>query len=296
MKLEDFELNAPGTGEVAVKVKFAAVNPIDWKVRNGYLKMVTGRKFPRAMGSDFSGTVTAIGAVVTRFKVGDPVFGMAQIKGGGALGEAVIAPETFVARKPDAVSFEEAACLATLGVTAWNGLVDKAALKPGKQRVFINGCTGAVGEATVQLAKMLGATVAGSCSAQAMQRARDMGVQPLFDYRSTDLSKIRERFDVVYDSAGTMTVATGLGLLRQGGVYLDITPTPIKFIRAIFNRRLKPIVCTARADILDGLARAAGNENLRLPVAETVSLNDAIPLITALEAGRKLAGKALVAM
>jgi NADPH:quinone reductase-like Zn-dependent oxidoreductase len=101
---------------------------------------------------------------------------------------------------------------------------------------------------------------------------------------------------VVYDSAGTMTVATGLGLLRQGGVYFDITPTPIKFIRAIFNRRLKPIVCTARADILDGLARAAGNENLRLPVAETVSLNDAIPLITALEAGRKLAGKALVAM
>ncbi|QND72492.1 NAD(P)-dependent alcohol dehydrogenase [Tardiphaga robiniae] len=295
MKLEDFELKAPGTGEVAVKIKFAAINPIDWKVRNGYLKMVTGKKFPRAMGSDFSGIVTAIGASVTRFKVGDPVFGMAQIKDGGALGEAVIVPQTFVARKPDSVSFEDAACLATPGVTAWNGLVDKAALKSGKQ-VFINGCTGAVGVATVQLAKMFGATVAGTCSAQSMQRARDLRVQPLFDYRTTDLLKIRERFDVVYDAAGTMTVATGLGLLRKGGAYLDINPTPVKFVRAIFDRKLRPIICTARADILDGLASAAGTGKLHLPVAETVHLNDAILLITALEAGRKLPGKALVAM
>ena len=150
MKLEAFELKAPGTGEVAVKVEFAAINPIDWKVRNGYLKMVTGKKFPRAMGSDFSGIVTAVGAGVTRFKIGDPVFGMAQIKHGGALGEVVIAPQTFVARRPDSVSFEDAACLATPGVTAWNGLVDKAALKSGSQ-VFINGCTGAVGEAGVSL-------------------------------------------------------------------------------------------------------------------------------------------------
>jgi NADPH:quinone reductase-like Zn-dependent oxidoreductase len=143
---------------------------------------------------------------------------------------------------------------------------------------------------------MFGATVAGTCSVQAMQRARDLGVQPLFDYRTTDLSRMRERFDVVYDTAGTMTVATGLGLLRKGGVYLDIDPTPIKFVRAIFNRKLKPIICTARADILDRLADAAGNGRLRLPIGETVPLRDAILLIAALEAGRKLAGKALVAM
>jgi len=295
MRLEAFELKAPGTGEVAVNVKFAAINPIDWKVRNGYLKLMTGKTFPRAMGSDFSGIVTAVGSGVTRVEVGDPVFGMAQIRDGGALGEAVIAPQTFVARKPDSVSFEDAACLATPGVTAWNGLVDKAALESGKQ-VFVNGCTGAVGEATVQLAKMFGATVAGTCGAQATQRARDAGVEPLFDYRTSDLSKIRQRFDVVYDTSGTMTVAAGLGLLRPGGLYLDINPTPAKFIRAIFNRRLKPIVCTAGAQILDGLASAAGDGKLRLPVAETVLLNDAIPLVTALETGRKLNGKALVAM
>jgi NADPH:quinone reductase-like Zn-dependent oxidoreductase len=295
MKLEDFELRKLGPGEVAVKVKFAAINPIDWKVRNGALKMVTGKTFPRAMGSDFSGTVIAIGAGVTRFEVGDAVFGLAQIKDGGALGEAVIAPETFLAAKPDSVSFEDAACLATPGVTAWNGLVDKATLKAG-QRVFVNGCAGAVGEATVQLARMLGASVAGSCSADAMQRAQALGVNPVFDYRRTGLSTLSDRFDVVYDTAAVLPSRVGLGLTREGGVFLDIDPTPIKFLRSILNRRLKPIICTARADILDGLARAAGQGNLRLPVAETVLLKEAIALLGALERGRKISGKALVAM
>lgn len=77
MRLTEFDLGAPGEGEVAVRVKFAAINPIDWKVRNGDLKMVTGRSFPRALGSDFSGTVMAVGPGVTRFKPGDAVFGLA---------------------------------------------------------------------------------------------------------------------------------------------------------------------------------------------------------------------------
>ncbi|MHB8268372.1 NAD(P)-dependent alcohol dehydrogenase [Bradyrhizobium sp.] len=295
MKLEDFELKKPGSGEVAVKVKFAAINPIDWKVRNGALKMVTGKSFPRAMGSDFSGTVIAVGAGVTRFKVGDAVFGSAPIKGGGALGEAVIAPETFLAGKPDSVSFDDAACLGTPGVTAWNGIVDKAALKAG-QRVFVNGCAGAVGQATVQLARVLGASVVGSCSADAMPTAHAQGVNPVFDYRRTDLSTFSDRFDVVYDTSATMPVAVGLALTRNGGVFLDINPTPVKFLRSVFNRRLKPVICTARAEIFDGLARAAGDGRLRLPVAEIVPLRDAIPLLTTLEKGRKIKGKALVAM
>lgn len=295
MQLEDFELETPGKGEVAVKVKFAAINPIDWKVRNGHLRMVTGRAFPRAMGSDFSGTVISIGPGVTRVKPGDAVFGLARIKESGALGGALVTNETFLAKKPEALSFEDAACLGTPGVTAWNGLVDKAGLKAGKH-VFVNGCTGAVGEATVQIARMLAATVSGSCSAGAMQRARDLGVQTVFDYRQTDLSKISERFDVVYDTAGTMTTAVGLGLVRKDGVFLDINPTPVKFLRSFVNGRLKPIVCTPRSDILDGLARAAGDRKLRLPIAEIVPLRDAIRLITALESGSKINGKGLVVM
>ncbi|MGO7969885.1 NAD(P)-dependent alcohol dehydrogenase [Rhizobium ruizarguesonis] len=295
MQLEDFELRTPGNGEVAVKVAFAAINPIDWKVRNGHLRMVTGKTFPRALGSDFSGTVISVGPGVTRFKAGDAVFGSVPIKNGGAHGEAVVTPETFIAIKPANASFEEAACLGTPGITAWNGLVDKAQVKSG-HHVFINGCTGAVGESAVQIARMFGASVSGAASAQQMRRAEQIGVHPVVDYRTTDLSKLKEWFDAVYDTAGTMAVATGLGLLRKDGVFLDINPTPGKFIRAVFNRRLKPIVCTARADILDGLAKAAGEGRLRLPIAEVVPLQEAIALVSALEKGRKLNGKVVVAM
>lgn len=295
MRLEDFELAVPNKGEVAVRVKFAAINPIDWKLRAGSMKIVTGKTFPRAMGMDISGTVIAIGQGVARFKIGDPVFGLARFKESGALGQAVVTKEIFLAKKPETVSFEDAACLGTPGATAWNGLVDKAELKAG-ERVFINGCTGGVGEAAVQIALMRGATVSGSCSAGAMERARSLGVQTVFDYRTTDLSTIRERFDVVYDTAATMPIAVGTGLLREKGRFLDINPTPAKFVRAMFNRRLKVVVCTPRADILDNLARAAKDGKIRLPIAEIVPLTEAIQLITALEAGRRLGGKALVGM
>lgn len=295
MQLKNFELATPGKGQVAVKVRFAAINPIDWKLRNGQMKIVTGNKFPRAMGMDFSGTVISVGAGVTRLKVGDAVFGLAPFKETGALGQAVITNETSLTKKPDNVTFEDAACLGTPGVTAWNGLVDKAKLTAGMS-VFVNGCGGAVGEATVQIARMLGATVSGSCSAEAMERARSLGVQTVYDYRTSDLSKISDRYDVVYDTAATMATAVGLGLLRKDGVLLDLNPSPGKFIRAIFNRRLKPIVCTPRPDILGRLALAAQEGEFRLPIAEIVPLSEAIQLLTTLEAGRKLGGKGLVAM
>ncbi|GLS22925.1 hypothetical protein GCM10007874_59450 [Labrys miyagiensis] len=155
MHLEDFELLTLAKGRITIKVKFAAINPIDWKVRQGNLKMLTGKSFPRAMGSDFSGTVLNVGTGVTRLKPGDPVFGLSRLKESGSLGEAVVTNEIFVAKKPSELSFEQAACLGTAGVMAWMGLVDKAGLKAG-QRDFVNGCTGSVGETVVQLAHMLG--------------------------------------------------------------------------------------------------------------------------------------------
>lgn len=295
MRVDDFELPAPGNGEVAVRVRFAAINPIDWKLRNGQMKIVTGRAFPRAMGMDFSGIVTAVGDGVTRLQAGDAVFGLARLKESGALGQAVVTKETFLARKPDSVSFEDAACLGTPGVTAWNGLIDKAKLQAG-QHVFINGCAGAVGEAAVQIARLFSATVSGSCSARYMERARSLGVKTVYDYRTTDLSMIATRFDVVYDTAATMTVSAGVAMLRQGGVFLDLNPGLGKFIRAIFDRRLKPIIGSPRAEILEKLADAARDSKFSIPIGETVPLNAAIQLMTELEKGRKLGGKGVVTM
>lgn len=295
MRVDDFELLSPGEGEVGVRVKFAAINPIDWKLRSGQMKIVTGRTFPRAMGMDFSGTVTSIGPGVTRLKVGDPVFGLARFKESGAFGQAVVTKEAFLTRKPDDVSFEDAACLGTPGITAWNGLIDKAKLQAG-QHVFINGCAGAVGNAAVQIAQIQGAIVSGSCSARDIQRAKSLGVQTVYDYRETQVSSIATRFDVVYDTAATLPVSAGVAMLRPGGVFLDLNPGPVKFIRAVFDRRLKPIIGAPRAEILDALAKAASEGRFRIPVGEMVSLTGAIQLIAELEKGRKLGGKGVITM
>ncbi|AZE94765.1 Alcohol dehydrogenase, zinc-containing [Pseudomonas orientalis] len=295
MQVQDFELPHPGEGEVGVSVKFSAINPIDWKLRTGQMKIVTGRKFPRAMGMDFSGRVISIGAGVTRFKVGDPVFGLARFKESGAFGQALITKEAFLAHKPDDVSFEHAACLGTPGITAWNGLMDKAKLRTG-QHIFVNGCAGAVGEAAVQIALMQGAVVSGSCSDRDMQRAKSLGMHTVYDYRNLQLSSIATRFDVVYDTAATLSISEGVATLKSGGVFLDLNPGPGKFVRALFDRRLKIIIGSPRAEILDQLAKAASERRYNVRVAETVSMAEAIRLITELEKGRKLGGKGVIAM
>jgi NADPH:quinone reductase-like Zn-dependent oxidoreductase len=242
-----------------------------------------------------SGTVLSVGPGVKRLKVGDAVFGLARFKESGAFGEAVITKEAFLAHKPDDVSFEDSACLGTPGITAWNGLIDKAKLQAG-QHVFVNGCAGAVGEAAVQIALIHGAVVSGSCSAKDIQRAKSLGVQTVYDYRNTQVSSIATRFDLVYDTAATLPVSTGIGMLRAGGVFLDLNPGPGKFIRAIFDRRLKPIIGSPRAEILDKLAKAASEGSFRIPIGKTVSLSDAIQLIGELEKGRKLGGKGVIEM
>lgn len=295
MKLETFEVAELRPDEVSLKVRFAAINPVDWKIRNGDLKIVTGRKFPRGMGCDFSSEVVAVGANVADFSPGDPVFGLTHVKTSGALADVVVTPQNFLARKPDPLSFEQAATLGTPGVTAWNGLIDKARLKAG-QHVLINGCAGAVGTAAVQIALMHGAIVSGTCSAGSAARARAMGVTEVLDYRTTDLATFLKRFDVVFDTAGTMSVATGIGLLNRGGVYLDIDPAPAKFIRSFFDRRLKPIICTTRPDILTALATAATSGTLSMPIAEIIDLDVAIGKIADLERGAKVPGKTIVAI
>ncbi len=294
MRLEEFALGTPGKDEVAVAVSSRRAQPDRLEGPQGAMKIVTGRSFPRGMGLDLAGTVTAVGADVTRFKIGDAVFGMARFKEAGSLAEAVIAKEAALAKKPATVSFEQAACLGTAGVTAWNGLIDKAQLRPG-QSVFINGCSGAVGEAGVQIARMFGAEVSGSCGAEGIERARSLGLQTVYDYRVNrrihDFRGIRRGVRCCSERSRRQPVSA---CCAKGGTFTTVEPTPVRFLRAVFDRRMKPIVGKPRADLLDRLAKAAHDRTLVLPIAETVPLAQAIPLISAIEAGRKLRGKVVV--
>src|SRR5215467_12931040 len=127
MKLENYELPPLRAEEILVRVKAASVNPVDWKIRQGTMKFMTGRKFPRGMGQDFSGVIERIGAGVRRFRVGDEVFGSTPVKTSGSFAETLITQEKLVANKPPTLSHEEAATLPVAGSTALIALTPESA-------------------------------------------------------------------------------------------------------------------------------------------------------------------------
>jgi NADPH:quinone reductase-like Zn-dependent oxidoreductase len=293
MRLEDFEPARPGAGEVLVRVRAAAVNPYDYKVRNGEMKIMTGCKFPRGLGYDFAGVVDAVGQGVTRLSVGDDVLGAAAIKASGAFAEMVVADEKGVAKKPAELSFEEAAAIPTVGVAALQALVDKGKLQAG-QAVFVNGCLGGVGRAAVQIASARGAAVVGgSCRASAMQDARDLGVAPVVEFDSIPTT-LKGKFDIVFDTVGTLSPKTARMLLKPGGRIVDIVPSAGKFVRSVLPGPYKLVIGQHNAKDLDELARACGRGTLRLPIAATVPLKDAIAALTELERNNKPKGGKLI--
>jgi NADPH:quinone reductase-like Zn-dependent oxidoreductase len=144
LALEDAETPTPGRGQVLVRVRAAAANAMDWKIRNGEMRAMTGRKFPRGVGHDFAGVIERVGEGVTRLRVGDEVLGAARLQHAGAFAEFVIADEKSVAHKPDGLTFADAATLPVAGITAYQAVTKVGRLRPG-QDIFINGCLGGVG-------------------------------------------------------------------------------------------------------------------------------------------------------
>ncbi len=153
LKLEEVSVPVPKQDQIRVRVVAAGVNPMDWKIRRGEIKFMTGTKFPRGLGHDYAGVVDAIGSDVKDFKIGDEVFGAMGLKEAGAFAESLIADPKNTFKKPPDITFEVAAALPIASFTAWTALFDKANLRKG-QSVFVSGCLGAVGRAAVQRCSM----------------------------------------------------------------------------------------------------------------------------------------------
>jgi NADPH:quinone reductase-like Zn-dependent oxidoreductase len=292
LRFEDFEPTRPGLGEVLVRVRAAAANPMDWKIRNGEMKIMTGRRFPRGVGHDFAGVVAAVGDGVTRLGVGDEVLGGTSLKAAGAFAEMVVAEEKAVVPKPANLSWEEAAAIPVVGLTAFQAMVNTSKLHAG-QAVFIHGCLGGVGRSAAQIALAHGATVGGSCRDTAMHEARDLGITPIVEF-DFDAMTLAGRFDVVLDTAGTLPIRTAQALLKPGGRIIDINPTPLKFVRSALPGPYRVLIGKAVAADLDAVAQAAGKGTLRLPVAHTVPLDKAIAALTELERNRTPKGGKLI--
>lgn len=293
LKLDDVKIVEPAGTQIRVRVVAASVNPMDWVIRRGHVKSMTGSKFPRGLGHDFAGVVEAVGPGVKRLKVGDAVFGATGLKEAGTFAETVVTEEKNAFIKPPNLSFEVAGALPIVSITAWTGLFDKAKLRSG-QSVFVTGCLGGVGRAAVHLALRHGANVAGNCSASGREEALALGVKEVFDYRAFDADALRNRFDVVFDTAGALSLTQCGALLKPDGVALHIVITPIKMIRSLLSSRHKTVFGTATPEGMAAIVDAAVQGQLTPKIDRMVPLSEAIPAIIDLEETGLPKGKLII--
>src|SRR5215831_5243700 len=233
LKFED-EVPVPRVGPngVLVRVKATSVNPVDWKLRSGWLSPLWKLRFPVIWGCDVSGTVEDTGSSVTLFKPGDEVFGFKHGKVGdtyrGSYAEYVVIPENALARKPQSISHEEAAAVPLAAITAWQGLVGLGKMKPGS-KVLIHAAAGGVGSYAVQIAKAFGAYVAGTASARNHDFVKSLGADEVIDYQKERIEDRLSKFDIVLDGVGKSVWSSSLKVLRSGGRLVTLTiPIPEK--------------------------------------------------------------------
>jgi len=236
--------------EILVAVKYTCVNPVDWKIRKGEMKIMTGKTPPKILGTDYSGVIEKVGAEIKNYKKGDEVFGLVKYIGrkDGTYAEFLRVTEKEICLKPKNMGFDHAASLPMVAVTAYKALVEVAKLKSG-QNVYISGCTGGVGGAAVQIAKANNCTVTGVCSTKNVEFAKSLGTDKVIDYKKDDLFKDKSKYDIVFDASGTLPYSQSKSLLKSGGTYVTtngaISSLIFGPVKNIFRSKKSKIVMAA---------------------------------------------------
>jgi NADPH:quinone reductase-like Zn-dependent oxidoreductase len=228
-------------GMVLLKVHAASVNPLDWKIRSGMLRFITGSKFPKVLGSECAGEVVETSGV-SKLSQGDQLIGLSSARSLGAFGEYVCLPETKTFPKPAAISFEEAACIPIAGLTALQALRDHGRIAPGK-KVLINGASGGVGTFAVQISALYGAETTGVCSTANIALVKKLGADRVIDYGVVDFAKERYRYDVIFDAVAKRSFAECNKTLNPKGVYVTTVPS----FSSILNQYLIGYVSSRKA-------------------------------------------------
>ena len=225
LRLGELPEPAVGDRDVLIEVHAAGLNPLDSRIRDGEFKPILPYRTPLVLGHDVAGQVVRTGPKVRRFKVGDAVYTRPRDGRIGAFAEFISVCEDDVALKPANLSMEEAAGVPLTALTAWQVLVDRAALKPG-EKILVHAGSGGVGIIAIQLAKHLGATVATTASASGADLVRSLGADVVIDYRTEDFADALSDYDVVLNSLDGETLERSLGVLKPGGKLISISGPP----------------------------------------------------------------------
>jgi NADPH:quinone reductase-like Zn-dependent oxidoreductase len=238
LELREVDRPEPGSGQLLVRVLAAGVNPIDWKIRQGRLRLLMPARFPLVLGFDVAGEVAAVGPEVADFAPGDPVFAMLDSRHGGGYAEYAVTGQAAAAPKPEALSWEEAAAVPLAGLTAFQALRDAGGLQPG-ERAAVIGAAGGVGHFAVQIAAALGARVTAVAGPDHQDFVRRLGARRAVDYTREDFTALDAEagsgnesgddsasYEVIFDAAGAYHFAACEPALTAGGTYVTTQPGP----------------------------------------------------------------------
>ena len=300
-ELQYRELEKPiaKSNELLVRVRASSVNPVDWKIRQGHLQLLTGFNFPKIVGSDISGVVVEVGGEVTKFKVGDEVYTFLNPIAGGACAEYAVVAESSAAIKPKNITHTEAAAVPIAGLTALQALRDLGEIQAEK-KVLINGASGGVGIFAVQVAKAMNAEVTGVCSAKNRDFVKGLGADLVLDYAEVDFTKQLQKYDIILDAVGTKTFAECENVLQAEGVYISTLPSfdnlaPLLMSWFLSGKKAKLIVANPNSADLGILRELIESDRVDPIVDRTYSLAEVAAAHVYSETGRAV-GKIAIAI
>lgn len=258
------ELNKPVIREdqVLIEMHATSINPIDWKIREGYLKDAIPFKFPVILGWDAAGIITEKGDKIENFNIGDRVFARPETSANGTYAEYVATEENLLAKIPDNISFEEAASIPLVALTAWQCLLDIGNLSKG-EKVLIHAGSGGVGSMAIQIAKDLGAFVATTGSEKNEGFLKDLGADLVINYEKQDFEKELKDYDLVFDTMGGDIQNKSYSILKKGGRLVTIVNQPDETIAKKYGVQASFHMLIPNGTQLRKIAKLMEEEKLR---------------------------------
>ncbi|WP_242229815.1 NADP-dependent oxidoreductase [Bacillus cereus group sp. BfR-BA-01329] len=225
MRMAEVPIPEINEHEVLTEIHAASINPIDFKIRDGKVKMLLKYEMPLILGNDFAGVIIKVGSKVTRFKVGDEIYARPRKNKIGTFAEYIAIHEDDVALKPKNLSFEEAASIPLVGLTSYQALHDIMQLQKG-QKILIHAGSGGVGTFAIQLAKIMGATVTTTASEAGANLVKSLGADQIINYKTEKFEEILKDYDAVFDTIGGTTLKKSFDIIKSGGNIVSVSGMP----------------------------------------------------------------------
>jgi NADPH:quinone reductase-like Zn-dependent oxidoreductase len=280
LNIEEVDKPTIADDEILVEVKAASINPIDWRIRTGEMKIMTGKTPPRILGADYAGVVVEVGKNIIGYKNGDDVFGVINnVKvSDGSYAEFIKVKTNEINLKPKNCNYEEAASLPMVTLTSYLALSNIANVKPGS-KVLVNGCTGGVGSAAVQIAQALGCKVTGICSGKNIDFAKGLGVDNVIDYKQEDVFEKTDYYDTIFDTVGNLAFSKSAKILNSGGMYVTTNVTIsgmlLTPIANLFrSKKYKLVIAGPDSSILESVKQLVESDKVKSNVSKVFKLEE----------------------